>query len=169
MLRYQPRLLIQTRGPLVVRDCDILRGFEAVRLNMSIPTDSERVRATFEPKAPPLEARWEAIHTARAAGIPIGICVTPMLPLQNVAHFVDRLCQFNPEVLVTQDFHTSQGGFGADTGAKAREILRECPWGPEEYQHCRGMLRERREVFEGEAGFFPPSTESTRSANAYRA
>src|SRR5207249_7684523 len=51
----QPRLVVQTRGPLVVRDIDVLQGFERIRVNMSIPTDSERVREAFEPKAPPLE------------------------------------------------------------------------------------------------------------------
>src|SRR5687768_7942014 len=58
---HQPRGLIQTRGPLVVRGVDVLRRFRAVRINMSIPTDSEAVRKAFEPKAPPLERRWQAI------------------------------------------------------------------------------------------------------------
>ncbi|MCS7047456.1 MAG: radical SAM protein, partial [Gemmataceae bacterium] len=113
---HQPRLLVQTRGPLVTRDLDVLRRFAAVRLNMSIPTDCEEVRRAFEPKAPPLERRWQAIESARAAGIAIGICVTPMLPLLNPEAFVERLARFRPAVLVVQDFHDSRGGFGADTG-----------------------------------------------------
>src|ERR1700740_1410469 len=52
MMPHQPRLLVQTRGPLVVRDLDLLKQFQAIRVNMSIPTDSEEVRKTFEPKAP---------------------------------------------------------------------------------------------------------------------
>src|SRR5436309_15221206 len=44
LVPHQPRLLVQTRGPLVVRDIDVLQQFEAVRVNMSIPTDSEEVR-----------------------------------------------------------------------------------------------------------------------------
>src|SRR3954447_19195538 len=51
LVLYQPRLLVQTRGPLVVRDLDVLRRFHAVRINVSIPTDSEAVRQVFEPKA----------------------------------------------------------------------------------------------------------------------
>src|SRR5437879_428869 len=88
LLPHQPRLLIQTRGPLVVRDLNVLKQFRAVRVNMSIPTDSEEVRRTFEPKAPPLEKRWEAIQQVRAAGVPVGVCVTPMLPLDDPAAFV---------------------------------------------------------------------------------
>src|SRR5215467_1931894 len=60
MIPHQPRLLVQTRGPLVVRDFDLLKQFQAVRINMSIPTDSEEVRKAFEQKAPPLEKRWQA-------------------------------------------------------------------------------------------------------------
>src|SRR5947208_6629065 len=55
LVPHQPRLLIQTRGPLVVRDLDLLTRFQSVRINLSIPTDSEDVRRVFEPKAPPLE------------------------------------------------------------------------------------------------------------------
>ena len=68
LLPHQPRLLIQTRGPLVVRDLDLLRQFRAVRVNMSIPTDSEEVRRVFEPKAPPLERRWEAVGGGAGGG-----------------------------------------------------------------------------------------------------
>src|SRR5262249_5701690 len=69
LLPHRPRLLIQTRGPLVVRDLDLLRQFRAVRVNVSIPTDSEDARRAFEPKAPPLARRWEAVTAVRAAGL----------------------------------------------------------------------------------------------------
>lgn len=158
ILPYQPRLLVQTRGPLVTRDFDLLKQLDAVRINMSIPTDSEAVRQAFEPKAPPLERRWEAVAAAKGEGIPVGICVTPMLPLENPGRFIERLCAFDPDVLVVQDFHDSGGGFGADTGAKARELLSRHHWTEADYQACLRRLRACREVYEGEAGFFPPSS-----------
>jgi DNA repair photolyase len=158
LLRYQPRLLIQTRGPLVVRDLDQLKQFEAVRVNMSIPTDSEEVRRTFEPKAPPLEARWQAIEAVRAARIPVGICVTPMLPLDDPDTFIERLVAFEPDVLVTQDFQHSRGCFGADTGLKAMRLLEERGWNAADYVLVCDQLREQTEVLEGEAGFFPPAS-----------
>jgi DNA repair photolyase len=115
LVPYQPCLLIQTRGPLVMRDIDVLKRFRSVRVNMSIPTDSEEVRQVFEPKAPLLERRWQALAEVKAAGIPVGICVTPMLPIDDVETFAARLEAFRPDVLVTQDFHDSAGGFGANT------------------------------------------------------
>jgi DNA repair photolyase len=153
----QPRVLVQTRGPLVVRDLDVLCRLHSVRVNMSIPTDSEAVRKAFEPKAPALEKRWEAIASVKAAGLTVGICVTPMLPLENPEVFVERLVAFEPDVLVTQAFHDSHGGFGADTGPMARRLLAKSCWHASDYLACVRMLQERRTVFEGETGFFPPT------------
>jgi DNA repair photolyase len=156
LVPYQPRLLIQTRGPLVIRDLDVLSRFRSVRVNVSIPTDSEAVRQVFEPKAPLLERRWQALAEIKAAGIAVGVCVTPMLPLENPAAFVRRLVAFQPDVLVTQDFHDSQGGFGADTSAAARRLCAELHWSAGDYCRCFEQLREKLSVYEGEAGFFPP-------------
>jgi len=156
LVPYQPRLLIQTRGPLVIRDLDVLECFRSVRVNVSIPTDSEAVRQVFEPKAPPLERRWEALAEIKATGIPVGVCVTPMLPLENPTTFVRRLVDFRPDVLVTQDFHDSQGRFGADTCEAARRLRAELNWSADDYRHCLAQLREHLQVYEGEEGFFPP-------------
>jgi len=162
LIGHQPRLLIQTRGPLVVRDLDLIRRFQAVRVNMSIPTDSESVRQAFEPKAPPLERRWEALHAARDAGVAVGICVTPMLPLEDPEAFVRRLVAFEPDVLVVQDFHDSGGGFGADTGVAAKRIVADMCWTTDDYRRCVERAAAHLQVYEGEAGFFPPRQ---RSAN----
>jgi DNA repair photolyase len=153
---YQPRLVVQTRGPLVVRDIDVLLKLRAVRVNVSIPTDSEVMRQAFEPKAPPLERRWEALHELRAAGLAVGVCVTPMLPLEKPDGFVQRLVEFAPDVLVTQHFHDAGGGFGADTGAAARDLLEQRNWTEDDYHRCEAALRKYLHVYEAEAGFFPP-------------
>jgi DNA repair photolyase len=157
LTQHQPRLLIQTRGPLVVRDIDVLSRFHAVRVNISIPTDSEEVRQAFEPKAPPLERRWQAVAELKASGLSVGICVTPMLPFADSDSFVERLTEFDPDVLVVQEFHDSGGGFGADTGKAARQLLLDSRWTAEDYQRIYERIRKRRSVFEGEAGFFPPN------------
>jgi DNA repair photolyase len=157
LIPHQPRLLIQTRGPLVVRDIDVLKQFRSIRINMSISTDSEAVRQVFEPKAPPLDRRWRALQELRASGLSVGICVTPTLPIENADAFVECLATFAPDVLVTQYFHDSGGGFGATTGAKARETLTQFQWTPEDYQRFVERLSKRVKVYEAEQGFFPPS------------
>lgn len=156
LLPHQPRLTIQTRGPLVVRDIDLLVQFHSLRVNLSIPTDSERVRRQFEPKAPPLERRWEALGELKASGVKVGICVTPTLPIEDIDGFARRIAAFEPDVLVCQDFHDAGGQFGADTGEDARRLLGEVGWTAADYRRFVNRLRQDRTVFEGEAGFFPP-------------
>lgn len=154
---HQPRLLIQTRGPMVVRDIDVLKQFLRVRVNVSIPTDCERVREMFEPKAPPLEKRWQALNELRADGLPVGVCVTPMLPIDDPTAFVARIAEFQPDVLVMQDFHDAHGRVGADTGPLARERLAGLTWNAANYQDVVNRARDAGLVtYEAEAGFFPP-------------
>jgi DNA repair photolyase len=155
LVPHQPRLVVQTRGPLVVRDIDVLRQLRSLRVNLSIPTDDDDIRRRFEPKAPTLEKRWQAARELRAAGIPLGICVTPMLPLRNIDAFAERLIAFRPDVLVVQEFHQASG-FGADTSQVARDLASQFAWGREGYRRCLERLRRERTVYEGEEGFFPP-------------
>src|SRR5262249_12690133 len=140
LIHHQPKILIQTRGPLVVRDIDLLRQFRHVRINMSINADNDKVREIFEPKAPPLERRWEAVAAVRAAAIHVGICATHTLPLDNESAFVKRLVAFRPDVLVVQDFHDSGGGFGADTSAAARKLLHKAGWTTVRYEAFKKQL-----------------------------
>ncbi|HTU23682.1 MAG TPA: hypothetical protein VMG10_36935 [Gemmataceae bacterium] len=53
LVAYHPRSLIQTRGPLAVRDLDGITRFRSVRVNMSLPTDSEEMQRALGSKAPP--------------------------------------------------------------------------------------------------------------------
>lgn len=156
LLPHQPRLVVQTRGPLVVRDIDLLQQFRGVRVNVSIPTDSEEVRRAFEPKASPLDRRWAAAAELKAEGVPVGICVTPTLPLADAGRFAERLAAFAPAVLVCQDFHDANGGFGADTGAAAKQLLADSGWDGDRYGGFVARLRGLYATYEGAEGFFPP-------------
>lgn len=156
LVEHQPRLVVQTRGPLVVRDIDLLTRFRSLRVNVSIPTDSERVRQAFEPKAPPLAKRWEAVRELWSAGLSVGVCVTPTLPIEEVPTFVDQLANAGADVLVVQDFHDSGGGFGADTSPRAVEQAASIGWNHDRYRAFVEALRAVTEVYEGESGFFPP-------------
>lgn len=160
LLPHQPRILVQTRGPLAARDFDLLKKLDAVRVNVSIPTDSEEVRVAFEPKAPPLEERWQLLEEAKGQRLPTGICVTPMLPLAEPDAFIDRLLRFDPDVLVVQEFHAGKGAFGADTAPRAVDLAARHGWSAERYAETKAKLAARRRVYEAEAGFFPPGPTS---------
>jgi DNA repair photolyase len=72
-----------TRGPLIVRDVDVLR--EAARradvsITLSLPTLDERVWRTTEPGTAPPAQRLRALRRLVAAGLKAGIGVAPILP-----------------------------------------------------------------------------------------
>jgi len=74
---------IITRGPLIVRDLDVL--VEAARrvpvsVNISVPTLDERVWRTTEPGTAPPRQRLRALRRLREAGIRAGVAMAPILP-----------------------------------------------------------------------------------------
>lgn len=71
---------IQTKSPLVLRDIDILRGAAEVEVGFTITTADEKIRRIFEPGAPPIAKRVEALGILRAAGIKTFVMVAPLLP-----------------------------------------------------------------------------------------
>jgi DNA repair photolyase len=74
---------IVTRGPLVVRDLDVLQEASsrvAVMVCFSIPTLDERVWRTTEPGTAPPHSRLEAIRRLVHAGIDVGVGIAPILP-----------------------------------------------------------------------------------------
>jgi DNA repair photolyase len=74
---------IVTRGPLVVRDVDVLQEASSrvsVSVYFSIPTLDERVWRTTEPGTAPPRSRLEAIRRLTDAGIDVGVGMAPILP-----------------------------------------------------------------------------------------
>jgi DNA repair photolyase len=74
---------IVTRGPLVVRDLDVLReAAQEVRVSVyfSIPTLDERVWRTTEPGTAPPRSRLKAVRALADEGIEVGVGMAPILP-----------------------------------------------------------------------------------------
>jgi DNA repair photolyase len=74
---------IITRGPLVVRDIDVLSAAAAraeVTVNVSIPTLDEEIWRRTEPGTAPPRQRLRTIGMLVDAGIRAGIAVAPILP-----------------------------------------------------------------------------------------
>jgi DNA repair photolyase len=74
---------IVTRGPLVVRDIDVLQEASAragAEVFLSLPTLDDRVWRTTEPGTAPPASRLEAIRRLAAAGIEVGVGIAPILP-----------------------------------------------------------------------------------------
>ncbi len=71
---------IQTKSPLVLRDLDLLRKSPAAQVGFTITTADERMRRIFEPGAPPIEQRLEALRRLHAEGIKTFAMIAPLLP-----------------------------------------------------------------------------------------
>ena len=150
------RLVVQTRSPLVVRDLDLLRQFDHVRVNMTVTTDSEDVRRAFEPKCPTNSRRLAAIAKVSEAGIPASITMTPLLPIRDVGSFADRLLATGVKHFVVQPFHAERGRFVAGTGDAARRLVNEMGWNDASYRSAVDRLRARLvDLDEGREGFAP--------------
>ena len=84
LLARPPKLfVIQTRGPLIVRDLPRLVELSCrttLRVSFSITTNRETVRKLYEPHCASMDCRLKAIHELRAAGITTFATLAPMLP-----------------------------------------------------------------------------------------
>jgi DNA repair photolyase len=94
-------VVIQTRSPLVLRDIDILKRARHFEAGLTITTADDAVRKWFEPNAPPIKERLDALGELHRAGIKTYAMIAPMLPgAEDIAEelkgkvdhiFVDRM------------------------------------------------------------------------------
>ena len=71
---------VQTKSPLVLRDLDILKRAADTEVGFTITTADEGVRRIFEPAAPSIAKRVEALEVLHAAGVQTFVMVAPLLP-----------------------------------------------------------------------------------------
>ncbi|HTR36237.1 MAG TPA: radical SAM protein [Bryobacteraceae bacterium] len=75
--------VIQTRGPLIVRDLAQLIQLASrtkLRVSFSLTTNREDVRKLYEPHCAPLDCRLKAMRELRSAGITTFATLAPLLP-----------------------------------------------------------------------------------------
>jgi DNA repair photolyase len=74
---------IITRGPLIVRDIELLQKAALrvdVSVNVSVPTLDDRVWRTTEPGTAPPHRRLDVVRRLAAAGIDTAVAIAPILP-----------------------------------------------------------------------------------------
>lgn len=153
---HQVRLVIQTRAKLITRDIDLLKQFKVLQVNMTITTDSERIRKSFEPFCPSNKVRLEAITTIHEAGIQSCITLTPLLPVENPESFAKNLKATGIKKFIIQPFHSSKGKFVRGTREEALRILEEYNWNDDEYHRILQIFKEQiPDIGIGQEGFAP--------------
>lgn len=160
LLDIQPRLTIQTRSPIATRDIDLFRRFRHIRVNFTVPTDSERVRLRYEPHCASIEARLRAAERIAAEGVRVGISISPMLPIVDPRAFAERIARSGASGCVTQYLKPPNVRFAAGSPVEAIRKLREDGWSPQRYHQTRATIAETLEgqglrLFEGKDGYAP--------------
>jgi DNA repair photolyase len=153
---HQPRLVIQTRSPLITRDIDLFKQFKAIQVNMTITTDSESVRKVFEPLCPSNASRLKAIKEVNDAGINTCITMTPLLPIKDAEGFAVNLKETGIKKFIVQPFHSDRGKFIAGTRESAMKLIKDMSWTNEEYKEVEAILiKHIPEIGIGKDGFKP--------------
>jgi len=88
LLRHRFPVDILTKSPLVLRDVDLLEGAAGVEVGITVTTDDEEIRTIFEPGAPPIRARLQALRELFARGVRTYAFIGPILPMNP-----DRLAE----------------------------------------------------------------------------
>ena len=127
-----PRVfVIQTRGPLILRDLALLTNLNArttFRVSFSVTTDRDDIRRVFEPHCAPIEERWQTIRALRDAGIETSVSLAPILPCDPEA-LVDRAVACSNGPIIADPFHVrSVKRSGATTRAAAAAICGHHGW-----------------------------------------
>ena len=80
---FRHPVAVITKNKLVTRDLDLLgelASFGAARLDVTLTTLDVGLARELEPRASSPRDRLAAIAAARAAGVPVGVCVAPIIP-----------------------------------------------------------------------------------------
>jgi DNA repair photolyase len=153
---HQPRLVIQTRSPLAKRDIDLFKEFNVIQVNMTITSDSERVRKVFEPLCPSNASRLNAIKEINDAGVNTCITMTPLLPIENAEDFAKKLLDTGIKKFIIQPFHPDKGKFVASTRESAIQLVKEMDWTIEKYQRVLEIIQKYiPDIGIGKDGFKP--------------
>jgi DNA repair photolyase len=116
---------IQTRGPLILRDLDLLRHLSErtqVRISFSLTTDREEIRRLYEPRCAPIEDRLDTMCRLRAAGLAVHATLAPLLPC-DPERLLDMALQTTDREILCDPFHArATKPRGATTRETARRI-----------------------------------------------
>ena len=83
LAQFRNPVAIITKNRLVTRDLDLLgelATYNAAAVNISVTSLDSKLQRVLEPRTSLPEARLEAISQLRAAGIPAGVMVAPIIP-----------------------------------------------------------------------------------------
>lgn len=76
---------ILTKSPLVLRDLDLIGRGEEIEVGITLTTDDDGIRELFEPGAPPVRERLDALKKLFRSGVSTYAFIGPVLPMNPEA------------------------------------------------------------------------------------
>ncbi len=135
LVRNDWPVFIQTRSPLAVRDMDIFKKSENIDVGLSITTANDKIRKIFEPYAPPVEKRLDAIETLHQNSIRTYVMIAPILPeAENLVAklagkvdyiIIDRMNYFHADKIYERYGWQDKNTYGYFKSV-GRKILKDC-------------------------------------------
>lgn len=80
LIEYKLPFSILTKSDLVMRDLDLLKGYDNCKVGFTIITLNDSVRRLLEPMAPSIDRRIKALKKLHDEGIKTWVSVEPILP-----------------------------------------------------------------------------------------
>jgi len=83
LARFRNPVAMITKNRLITRDIDLLSelaAHQAAAVNISVTSLDEKLQRVLEPRTSSPRARLGAVAQLRAAGIPVGVMVAPVIP-----------------------------------------------------------------------------------------
>ena len=99
LLAHKHPVSIVTKSKLILRDIEILQELAALHLvhvNVSVTTLSNDLKTKLEPRTASPAARLRTIGELRAAGVPVGAMLAPIIPFIN-DHEIEALVNASAE------------------------------------------------------------------------
>ncbi len=156
LLEHPPRVfVIQTRGPLILRDLDRLQALAQrtrLRVSFSIPTDRDDIRDVYEPHCATIAERFATLRCLRQAGIETYATLAPLLPC-NPEKLIDSALASTETDIIGDSFHVrSVKKNGATTREAAQRISQRvghARWHDPEFQNEIVDAMQRRAAAHG--------------------
>jgi DNA repair photolyase len=113
-------VVIQTRSPLVLRDMDIIKKSKMIEVGLSITTSDDVIRRAFEPNAPSIGERLEAVESLYQNGIRTCVMIAPILPeaeslIRMLARKVDTIIIDRMNYRYADRIYRKHGWIGKNT------------------------------------------------------
>ncbi|MCU1274311.1 MAG: radical protein [Bryobacterales bacterium] len=132
--------VIQTRGPLILRDREKLQALSErthLRVSFSITTDSENVRKLYEPLCASIPERIATVRRLREAGIATHATLAPLLPC-DPDRLIDLALDATDRDIIADPFHVralkTSGATTRKAGVRISEKRGYADWHRPEFQ-----------------------------------